>query len=136
VLIWLRRLGLVTLAVVLAVGGFLVAVSEYGEVVVIRTQGPAGPRDTRIWVVDVPEGLLVRGTVGKPWVDGLRANPLVELRRADVWRSYRGLEQFGEQANQRANDLMLAKYGFCEQVIALMRDLDTSVSFLLVNPAP
>jgi hypothetical protein len=108
--------------------------SEAGEVVVIRTGG-GETRETRIWVVDTPDGLLVRGTGAKGWVAAARAEPRVELRRGDAWLRLRAVEQTGADARERANRLMLEKYGVAERMVALVRDLDESVPFLLV-PEP
>ena len=110
--------------------------SEAGEVVVIRTAAAGGEtRETRIWVVDTPDGLLVRGTGVKGWVEGARAEPRVELRRGDRWLRLRAVEQAGDAARARANELMLAKYGAAERMVRWVRNVDASVSFLLV-PEP
>jgi hypothetical protein len=125
--------GVVGLLVVLAIG--MVVLSESGEVVVIRTTDPSGSRETRIWVVDTAEGLLVRGSEGKAWVEGARRATRVELERDGVWRTYAVVDLPGPAAQKRVNALMRDKYGFADLVIGFLRDYDRVTPLLLMQVA-
>jgi len=124
---------LVGLLVTMSVG--LIVLSELGEVVVIHTELEDGSvRTTRIWIVDADEGPLVRGTAGKPWVDGIRRQPRVEVERAGERRTWVAVEQPDVEARRHADRLMREKYGIADSAIGLLRDFDTSVCFRLTEP--
>ncbi len=57
----------VALASVLLMGGLIIGMSEWGEVVVIRPLGVEPAEETRVWIVDLPDGAFVRGSSGKAW---------------------------------------------------------------------
>lgn len=126
-------LGVVGAIVLLAIG--MVVLSESGEVVVIRTSGATGTVETRIWVVDTAEGLLVRGSEGKAWVEAARRATRVELERDGVWRRYAVVDLPGPAAQQRVNALMRDKYGMADLVIGWLRDYDRVTPLLLMQVA-
>ncbi len=111
----------------------LLLLSELGEVVVIRTSGHPGAQETRIWVVDVPDGILVRGSSGKTWVEAARHAPEIELRRAGDWHRYAVIEQSGPEAQQRINELMREKYGIADRLTEVLRDPQRAVPLLLAS---
>lgn len=108
----------------------LIALSEMGEVVVVETTLPNGDaRRTRIWIVDTPEGSLVRGTGGKPWVDGARRRPEVILER-DGRRSAQRFVELSDPADRdRARRSMREKYGLADELIDWVRDLEDTAVF-------
>jgi len=121
----------------------LVALSEMGEVVIVRTVGAAGPRESRVWVVDGDVGPILRGAAGKEWVENARTRTGVTLRRGGEWVAYRAVEIVAPAEKARVGALMLEKYGIAERAIGLLYDLDASVAFLLraeppsgLSPAP
>jgi len=115
----------------------LIGLSEMGEVVIIETALPdGGQRTTRIWIVDTPDGPLVRGTVGKPWVDGALRSPLVRLERGGVTQMFRAVQMDDPYMRAETDRLMLEKYGIAERGIGLVRDLETSTVFRLETPVP
>lgn len=126
-------LGLVGAIALLAIG--MAVLSESGEVVVIRTSGATGTVETRIWVVDTAEGLLVRGSEGKAWVDGARRATRVELERDGVWHTVAVVELPGPAAQRRVNALMREKYGMADLVIGWLRDYDRVTPLLLMQVA-
>jgi hypothetical protein len=109
----------------------LIVASEAGEVVVIRSTSDGETLETRIWVIDAADGLLVRGTDSKAWVLAARQAGEVELERDGIARRYHVIEQTGADARRRINDLMRAKYGLADRMIGWLRDYDSTVSLKL-----
>lgn len=125
------------LGVLLLLGVALLLLSENGEVVVLRTVGPDGTKESRLWIVDGEQGPIVRGSPGKTWVENARANPAVALRRGgDAWTALRAVELADAAGRAQANALMRARYGFADAVIDLFDDFDAAVAFVLVAPPP
>jgi len=125
------------LGLLVLTGVALLVLSENGEVVVLRTVGPDGTKESRLWIVDGDQGPIVRGSPGKTWVENARANPAVALRRGgDEWTALRAVELADAAARAKANALMRARYGFADEVIDLFDDFDAAVSFVLVAPPP
>jgi len=131
----MKKLSIAIVGVLLVLAIGMIVLSESGEVVVIRTPDPSGTRETRIWVVDTEEGLLVRGSEGKAWVEGARGATRVELERDGVWRRYAVVDLPGPAAQKRVNALMRAKYGMADLVIGLLRDYDRVTPLLLMELA-
>lgn len=129
----IRIVGVVTAVLVAAlalVSVALIALSEMGEVVVVETALPDGDsRRTRIWIVDTPEGPLVRGTGGKPWVDGARLQPEVILERGGRRSAQRFVELSDPADHERARQLMRGKYGLADELIDWVRELDDTAVF-------
>ncbi len=124
-------IGLVGVLILLSIS--MIAISERGEVVVIRSTSGDRVDTTRIWVVDVPEGMLVRGSAGKGWVDAARAATRVELERDGVGHVVRVVAQPGDAARERVNRRMRDKYGLADRLIGLLRDYESAVPLLLVR---
>src|SRR5215475_5277734 len=81
-------LGVVVVAALLLVGGWL-TLAESGEVVLLETDGPAGPQKTRVWVVDDAGAQWLRtGNPKSTWLAALRANPDVAVTRHGGRREY------------------------------------------------
>lgn len=113
-----------------------VLASEAGEVVVIRSASGGETLETRIWVIDAPDGLLVRGTEDKQWVLAARRAAEVELERDGIARRYHVIEQTGAEARRHINDLMREKYGLADRLIGLLRDYESTVSLKLTEVTP
>ncbi len=129
------------LRTLLAVGGVLLflavgllVLSESGEVVVLRTSGPDGAKESRLWIVDGPAGPIVRGSNGKTWVENARANREVALWRSGEWRTRAAVELDGDAVRTEANPRMRTKYGVADDIIGLFDDFDAAVAFVLVAP--
>jgi hypothetical protein len=126
------RFAAAVVGVLVAASLLLVALSEFGEVVVIHTALEDGTeRRTRIWIVDTEEGPLVRGTAGKPWVDGIRRRSAVEVDRAGERRAWVAVEPEDPSTCRLADRLMREKYGVADRAIALLRDYESSTCFRL-----
>ncbi len=133
---FLKKTVAVVMAILLMFPIIMIVSSESGEVVVIRSESSGNTLETRIWVVDLPEGLLVRGTESKAWIVAARQAADVEIERDDIKRRYHVVEQPGNEARHRANDLMREKYGLGDLMISLFRDSDTTVPLLLTEIPP
>ncbi len=112
--------------IVVLLGAAMMVLSEWGEVVVIRPLDRELARETRIWVVDLPDGLYVRASPGKGWAEVVVAAKGVSLRRGGRWMDYRVIEAVGAPERDRVNAAMRAKYGFSDRAIGWARDFDAS----------
>ena len=104
------KIGLLVLllAVVAVFVGQIVA-SESGEVVVLTSQGEAGPQETRLWVVEHEGVQLLRAQKDSSWYQRLVAEPELMLERQGHVSGYRAETlALGEEINQ----LMREKYGW------------------------
>ena len=131
-----RRLLAVVVAVPLFLGLMLIVLSEKDEVVVLRTVGADGVKESRLWIVDGEQGPIVRGSPGKAWVENARSNPAVALHRGADWVAHEAVELTGDRALAETNSLMRAKYGFADEVIDMFDDFETAVAFVLVSRPP
>jgi len=131
-----KKFALLILAAILLFPITAMLLSELGEVAVIRGAGAGDVPETRIWLVETPEGLLVRGSAGKAWLEAARSASVVELDRDGVARRYTVVEQPGPEARQRLNELMREKYGLADQMVGVMRAYDASVPLLLKQTTP
>lgn len=116
------------LAFVLAV----LAASHYGgERVTLRTADAAGgTHTTPLWVVDLEGRPWLRaGDRASGWVERLRAEPQVELRRDDRWRRYRA--DLAPARTREVSALMAEKYGLADRLVGLIRDAEASVAIRL-----
>lgn len=115
---------------------FLVQIvaSETGEVVVLTTEAPDGPKDTRLWVVEIDGTQYLRAGPDSGWYLRLAARPEVRLARAETRASYRA-ESRPHDASA-VNDLMRDKYGWRDVVIeVLVGGRDDAIAVALV-PVP
>ena len=102
-------------------------VAECGEVVVLES-GVRGER-TRLWVVDIDGVAYVRGNARGSWVPRVRDDPMVRLRRAGSWHSFRAIPVDGDAAE--VHGAMRAKYGFSEWLREKLRGVAASTVFRL-----
>ena len=122
-------------ALVLVLGVLAIGVSEWGEVVVIRPIGKESAPETRIWIVDLPDGVFVRGSSGNEWVeDAVRAGS-VALRRDGVWSNDAVIDLAGRQTRNPVNTAMRKKYGFSDRFIGWTEDFSQARP-LRLDPAP
>ena len=112
----------VALASVLVLGGLIIGLSEWGEVVVIRPLGVESAEETRLWVVDLPDGVFIRGSSGKAWTENAVGAGSVALRRDGVWANYTVTDVSGQQTQHRVNVAMRKKYGFSDRFIGWTED--------------
>jgi hypothetical protein len=125
----------VALGLVLLMGGLIIGLSEWGEVVVIRPLGVESAEETRLWVVDLPDGVFVRGSSGKAWTENAVGAGSVALRRDGVWANYTVTDVSGQQTQHRVNVAMRKKYGFSDRFIGWTEDFSLSWP-LRLDPAP
>lgn len=121
---------LVGLAVALVLALFLA--SHYGgERVTLRTTDAAGgTHDTPLWVVELEGDAWLRaGDRESGWVERLRAEPEVELRRDGEWRRYRA--ELAPERTEAVSALMAEKYGLADRLVGLVRDPEASVAIHL-----
>jgi len=122
-------------ALVLVLGALAIGLSEWGEVVVIRPVGENPAPETRIWIVDLPDGVFVRGSSDKEWLeDAVRAGS-VALRRGGVWSNYAVIDLADRQTRNRVNTAMRKKYGFSDRFIGWTEDFSQARP-LRLDPAP
>ena len=90
--------------------------SESGEVVVVTAVDDAGTsHETRVWVVDLPDGTYLRaGSPDAEWLARVRAWPQVLLERGDERREVR-LE--AADKTPEVNAQMALKYGWADIVV-------------------
>ena len=114
-----------TLALIVVLAGVaMMGLSEWGEVVVVRPLGIESASETRVWVVDLPEGAYVRGSRGKAWTESAVAAGQVAVRRDGRWLEYRVVDAPGRPVRERVNAAMRAKYGLSDQIIGWVREFD------------
>lgn len=121
----------VVLAALLVFFVGLGAASELGEVVVVRTGGGPEAPTSRLWVIDFDEGPVLRGSDGKAWVERLRAQPRLAMRRDGAWRDYDARELTEPAERERVRRGMAEKYGWTDWMIGLLRNTEGAVSFVL-----
>lgn len=111
--------------------GGIGVLSESGEVVVLTTLDSAGNgHETRLWVVDdTGRAWLRAGSPQSRWYGQLVANADVVVVRDNVSASFRAVPVDG--ARDRINELMAAKYGTADRIIAIMSDRTSSVPIRL-----
>ena len=92
--------------------------SETGEVVVLTSEGPDGPQETRLWVVDLNGVQYLRASPESGWYQRLVAEPEAMLERAGEQRAYRAEARLELEAE--VNGLMHEKYGWRDAYINLL----------------
>jgi hypothetical protein len=129
----LFRLILIAVLGVVAFGVLVIAASESGEVVVLRTSEPAGPTlETRVWVVD--DGIVPWLRAGEPtasWLTRLRVNPDVEMVRDGEAREYFATPADDPEIRDWINHRMAEKYGWADWIVGLFTDRNESVPIRL-----
>lgn len=132
VLKWLLG-GLMVVAVV--VFGLQIIASETGEVVVLYTSAGDEQAGTRLWVVDHDgvQWLRSGGGSGSGWYSRLLAAPRVELERGGLRRSYVASPEPAMAA--RINELMLAKYGWRDEIVAVLAGSRDNAVAIRLTPA-
>lgn len=123
-------LGLVVGLIGLVFGGIGV-LSEINEVVVLTTTDAAGnAHETRLWIVDdVGRAWLRAGSPQARWYGQLVASADVTVVRDDVSADFRAVPV--SEARGRINELMAAKYGSADRILALIADRGDSVPIRL-----
>lgn len=131
-----RIIALVFLAPIVF-GLSIIAASEWGgEVIEIETLDNRGTQfHTSLWVVDLYGDSWLRG--GDPdaaWVQRIRAQPGVFMTRNGEKKAYHA--EIVEDFADRINDGMREKYGWADQLIALIHDESEVVAIRLFEPDP
>ena len=113
-------------------GGALWAASQYGgETVLLKTFDEREVLVTTLWVVDLhDEPWLRAGNPDATWLQRLVESPEVVLVRDGETKSYRA--EIDPSELDRVNDMMREKYGWADEVVALVNDPDSDVAVRLV----
>jgi len=132
ILTWLLAV-LMTVAAVFF--GLQIAASETGEVVVLHTTSAGEQFSTRLWVVDHDgaEWLRSGGGSASGWYGRLLAEPQVELERGSVRRRY--LATAEPAMAGPINELMQAKYGWRDDVVAVLAGSRDDAVAIRLTPA-
>ena len=128
---WLFRVVAGLFSVVLALLVLQWVASESGEVVVVTTDGSEGSvLTTRLWIVDMDgQGWLRSGSPAAAWYQRIIAMPDIELNRGGVSANFTAVPVPSQR--DPINDLMRAKYGWADQLIALMFGREDAVPLRL-----
>lgn len=132
----MRYLGYAFAAVVgLAALVFLaqIVASETGEVVVLTTRTAEGPKETRLWVVDLDGVQYLRAGADSGWYRRLTAAPDVRLARGAETAAYRAETQ---PRGAEVNRLMREKYGWRDVVIEVLVGGREDAIAVALLPAP
>ena len=130
----MRRIGIVLaglLGLTLAWWAVEMVAAESGEVVVLRSSGPAGERrETRLWVVDREGEVWLRaGHDGSSWYRSLLRSPEVEVERGDEILAVRAVPV--PEQRDAINALMSEKYGWADSYIGFFFSRDRAIPIRL-----
>lgn len=111
-----------------------------GEVVTLSTLSPDGiEHETELWVVDGgvaggdAQDLYLRAhSEGAAWLERLRSQPQVELRRDGAEEAYVAHVLDGPEAREAVNRAMAEKYRVSDRLLAWMVDPMSSIPVRLV----
>ena len=95
-----------------------IVASETGEVVVLTSQSPDGPEETRLWVVDLDGVQYLRASPDSGWYQRLVAEPDALLERNGETRNYHSEARL--DLAEDINALMREKYGWRDAYIDLL----------------
>jgi len=134
-----RAMRALLIAVGIVVGAIVIASStlDEGEVVTLVTKNGGGAAyDTQLWIVEWNGQLYLRaGSPRVRWLERLRANPEVTLRRGDQTLAFTALPKDDPQTREAVNARMAEKYGFADRLWGQVGDRRRSVPILL-EPRP
>ena len=110
---------LVVVALLVAFAATLLALSEWGEVVVLHSRAESGElRATRLWVVDDSGATWLRASGReRGWFTRVAVNPEVELERGEQRVAYNAVVVDTPETVARVSSLMREKYGFTDALI-------------------
>jgi hypothetical protein len=87
-------------------------VGDNVEVVTVRVTGRFEDYYPRLFIVDDPPALWIRAErTDRLWLESVRTNPKVVVRRGDVDFIYRAQVWDGEGSHEQVDELFRAKYG-------------------------
>ena len=110
-----------------------VIASESGEVVVLTTQSQEGPKETRLWVVDLDGVQHLRAGTDSGWYQRLLAAPDVRVSRSGAAAAYRA--EPNPASTEAVNRLMREKYGWRDAYISmLIGGREDSIAVALLPP--
>ena len=95
-----------------------IVASETGEVVVLTSQSPDGPEETRLWVVDLDGVQYLRASPDSGWYQRLVAEPDALLERHGETQRYHSEARL--DLADDINALMRGKYGWRDAYIDLL----------------
>ena len=125
-----RLLILVPVALLAAV---FAAMNLGAEVVVLTTTDAEGRRfETPLWILAEEGALWIRAErPSSDWLARLRAQPLVEIERGGDRTRYRALP--APESRGHVNELMAERYGWVEELLALLQNRDTAIPIRLAR---
>jgi hypothetical protein len=89
------------------------------EVVTVRVTGRFEDYYPKLFIVDDPPAVWIRAErPDRLWLDSVRANPRVVVRRGDVDIPYRAEVMDGDDDQERVDELFHAKYGVLDDLAA------------------
>jgi hypothetical protein len=95
------------------------------ETVVLHIPPTARSQDTYVslWMVDDGRNAWIRAeSPGRLWLEYLREQPEVELRRSGRTERFRAIVQDDPDTRAYVDEMFRAKYGVVDQARALLRD--------------
>jgi len=95
--------------------GALAFLSRHDEVVTLTTNGPEGPVETPLWVVDGEDRQWLRGNKDSGWVTRLREDPKVSLERGGQSAPYEAV--LAPDDLDTVNQLMREKYEWRDTMV-------------------
>lgn len=120
-IVWIA---LVVVAGIVGFYAFVIAASEWGEVVTITTYDATGtPHETRLWVVDHDGSEWLRtGHEKKGWYARIGQNPRIEYTRNGTTDSRHAVPVTDPGVITAINDVFAQKYGHADWIVALSGD--------------
>ncbi len=129
----MRRLALVALVLLVALGAVTLFSLEASDVAVLVTPRPDGRvRETHVWWVDDGGALLVEAaTPERAWLAEARAAGEIEVERDGRRERFRVERSDAPGAHDRVRALLRAKYGWRDVWVGLLQDTSRSVAVRL-----
>ena len=119
-LLWI---GIALVVGLVAFYGSVIAVSEAGEVVTLRTGSGSDARTTRLWIVDHGGSEWIRtGHSEKGWFRDVRENAAVELERSGEKGRRTAVPVHEPEVSKAVNAEFVKKYGTADWFVALSGD--------------
>jgi hypothetical protein len=119
------------LIVGLLIGGTVAAglLVDEGELVTLFTRSPDGDRyKTQLWVVEEGGELFVRAHFGgAKWLERVREQSQVELRRGEVMYSFSATPVYDPEVRRAVNRAMAEKYGLADRLASAVWDPEKSI---------
>ncbi len=108
---------------------------EAREVVVVRTFGSTGPRETRTWIAEADGSVWIEaGNAERPFYRDIVAGSDVEIDRGGTTTRYAASVEPNPAGHVRVRQLLRAKHGWADLWIGLLVDTSHSHAIRLTEP--